>query len=74
MITFSTAQESLQFSSTLPSGKYVGRTVLAICVEDIEYLRWMMENGSIFDAKVERCIKGIKPKPRDFRKKKHATK
>ena len=65
---FSTTVEPLSFHDLLCTGKYKGRRVLDICVEDMDYLRWMMENGSIFDAKVERCIRGIRPKPRDYRK------
>jgi len=65
---FSTAQESLTFSSKIPSGKYVGRKVLDICVEDMDYLRWMMDNGTIFADKVLRCIRGTHPKAFDYRK------
>jgi len=65
---FSSAQISLSFSDLLCTGKYKGRRVLDICVEDMDYLRWMMDNGTIFADKVLRCIKGTHPKPFNYRK------
>jgi hypothetical protein len=65
---FSSAQTGLSFDSILPSGKYRDRKVLDICVEDMDYLRWMMDNGTIFADKVLRCIRGTHPKAFDFHK------
>jgi hypothetical protein len=65
---FCTKQSELGFSDLLPSGKYKGKKVLAICVEDMDYLRWMMNNGTIFAFNVAKCILGTKPKPFDYKK------
>jgi hypothetical protein len=72
-MNFSTATPPISFGDVLTSGKYKGRKVLDICVNDIEYLRWMLENGHIFALNVEKCIRGTKKKPFDpkqYRRKK----
>lgn len=65
---FSTTVEPLSFSNLLCTGKYKNRKVLDICVEDMDYLRWMMDNGTIFADKVLRCIRGTHPKAFDYKK------
>ena len=65
---FSTTVNTLSFPDLLCTGKYKGRRVLDICVEDMDYLRWMMDNGTIFADKILRCIKGTHPKPFDFKR------
>lgn len=66
----SSSEGVLGFSDLLCTGKYKGRKVLDICVEDIEYLRWMMDNGSTFAFNVEKVIKSTKIKPREYKRKK----
>ena len=55
-----------EWTTIFKSGKHSGKSVLAICVDDIEYLRWMMNNGAIFAPNISRAIKSTKEKPRVY--------
>lgn len=47
-IQFTKIKKELDLSDTMPFGKYLGLTLARVIVDDLRYMKWMLENSEQF--------------------------
>lgn len=53
-------QKPIGFEDYIGFGRYANKKVVSIMANDIKYLRFLKATGTIFDEKVNKCLKCIK--------------